>query len=274
MPKNRPAGWTPAFAALVALGIALAFGCRSSEPPQETTPAVSRLPGDDAADEAAEPAPETVADTESDAAAGDTVEPMVTVDVTLPQPRFKGTPKHIKFGENIEKPSTKRRPPPRVPEGADQNVALRKPVTSSDMAPIIGELELVTDGDKEALEGSFVELGPMLQHVQIDLGRPCEIHAILLWHYHGEGRVYHDIVVQLADDPDFISNVRTLYNNDYDNSSGLGLGKDLEYLETYEGRLIQVGGATGRYLRLYSNGNTSNEMNHYTEVEVYGKPAS
>jgi len=24
-------------------------------------------------------------------------------------------------------------------------------------------------------------------------------------------------------------------------------------------------------VRLYSNGNTSNEMNHYIEVEVYGK---
>ena len=32
-------------------------------------------------------------------------------------------------------------------------------------------------------------------------------------------------------------------------------------------------GAKGRYVRLYSSGNTSNDMNHYVEVEVYGSPA-
>jgi hypothetical protein len=29
-----------------------------------------------------------------------------------------------------------------------------------------------------------------------------------------------------------------------------------------------------RYMRLYSNGNTSNDNNHYIEVQVYGRPAS
>ena len=29
-----------------------------------------------------------------------------------------------------------------------------------------------------------------------------------------------------------------------------------------------------RYVRLYSNGNTANDLNHYVEVEVFGKPAS
>jgi len=28
-----------------------------------------------------------------------------------------------------------------------------------------------------------------------------------------------------------------------------------------------------RYVRLYSNGNTSNDLNHYTEVEIKGRPA-
>jgi hypothetical protein len=28
-----------------------------------------------------------------------------------------------------------------------------------------------------------------------------------------------------------------------------------------------------RYVRLYSQGNTSDELNHYIEVEVYGRPA-
>jgi hypothetical protein len=31
-------------------------------------------------------------------------------------------------------------------------------------------------------------------------------------------------------------------------------------------------GVQGRFVRLYSAGNTSDDANHYIEVEVYGKP--
>ena len=64
----------------------------------------------------------------------------------------------------------------------------------------------------------------------------------------------------------------TLFNNDHDNTLGLGAGRDREYIETYEGKLIDGRGARARYVRLWSNGNTSNDMNHYVEVEVYGLP--
>ena len=81
------------------------------------------------------------------------------------------------------------------------------------------------------------------------------------------------MVVQAADDPDFITNVRTLFNNDDDNSAGLGLGKDMHYTETNEGKLIDtMPGVRAQYVRLYSNGNTSNDLNHYIEAGVYGKP--
>ena len=137
---------------------------------------------------------------------------------------------------------------------------------------------MLTDGDKEGSDGSYVELGPDTQWAQIDLGAPANIFALVVWHYHGEGRVYHDLVVQVADDADFIENVKTVFNNDFDNSSGLGLGKNLEYIEDYRGKLIDAKTDQGepvkaRFVRLYSKGNTSNDMNHYVEVEVYGKPA-
>ena len=86
-------------------------------------------------------------------------------------------------------------------------------------------------------------------------------------------RVYHDVVVQVADDADFLENVRTLLNNDHDNSAGLGVGNDKEYWETFEGKLIEAKGAVARYVRLYSKGSTGDDMNHYTEVEVFGVPA-
>jgi hypothetical protein len=110
--------------------------------------------------------------------------------------------------------------------------------------------------------------------VQVDLGAVCDIYAIALWHYHSQARVYKDVVVQVADDADFITNVRTVFNNDHDGSAGLGVGQDKEYIETNLGRPIDAKGVKARYVRLYSDGNTSNDMNHYIEVEVYGKPAA
>ncbi|MFC1636366.1 hypothetical protein ACFL5Z_16165 [Planctomycetota bacterium] len=197
---------------------------------------------------------------------------MVPLAIELPKPMFVGTPQDTKV-ENLEKPLGKPRPPFLAPEGT-KNVAAGKPISGSDEEPIIGELEMITDGDKEAADGSYVELGPFVQHVTIDLEAMYEVYAIVVWHYHKQARVYFDVVVQVADDADFITNVKTVFNNDIDNSAGLGVGKDMHYTETNEGRLIDVlaQGIKTRYIRLHSNGNTSNDLNHYIEVEVYGKP--
>jgi len=198
---------------------------------------------------------------------------MVPLEILLPRPLFRETPANIPPSPRLEKyDSEKVRPTFLVPKGTT-NLASGKPVTSSDRTPVIGELELVTDGSKEAYDGCFVELGPGTQWIQIDLKEVCRLYAVLVWHYHAQGRVYRDVVVQVADDPDFIDNVRTIYNNDFDNSSGLGVGKDLEYIEDFRGRLIDAGAVKARYVRLYSNGNTSNDQNHYIEVEVHGMPA-
>lgn len=196
----------------------------------------------------------------------------VPVEIKLPNAMFVGTPQDARV-PNLEKPTGKPRPPFLAPEGT-KNVALGKPVASSDEEPIIGEIEMITDGDKEAADGSYVELGPFVQHVTIDLEAMHEIYAIASWHYHKEARVYFDVVVQVADDPDFITNVKTLFNNDIDNSAGFGVGKEMHYTETNEGRLLDIlaKGIKARYVRLYSNGNTSNDLNHYIEVAVYGKP--
>jgi hypothetical protein len=196
---------------------------------------------------------------------------LAAVDIKLPKPMFVGTPQDTRV-PNLEKPSGKPRPPFLAPPGT-KNLALGKPVKSSDEEPIIGEIEMITDGDKEAADGSYVELGPFLQHVTIDLGAKQEIYAIVVWHYHKQPCVYFDVVAQVADDADFITNVKTVFNNDADNSAGLGVGKNMHYTETAEGKLIDcMPGVRGRYVRLYSNGNTSNDLNHYIEVDVYGKP--
>ena len=198
-------------------------------------------------------------------------EKLVPLKLELPSPLFVGTPVPIKL-PNLEPARQGERPEFLVPEGT-VNLALHKKVTASDNEPIIGELEQVTDGDKDGGDGHFVEFAPGRQYVQIDLEKPSHIYAIVIWHYHQQARAYHDVVVQTADDADFITGVKTIYNNDHDNSSGLGIGKDPAYIDTAEGRLIDAKGVTARFVRCYSKGNTSNEMNHYIEVEVWGKPA-
>jgi hypothetical protein len=185
----------------------------------------------------------------------------------LPKPMFVGTPTNLR-SPNLEKVTGKSRGPFYVPAGTTL-LSLKKKVTSSDNAPVIGELDMITDGGKEGGDGFFVELGPTPQWVQIDLGASHPLHAILLGPVHSQARVSRDVVVKVSDDPTFKTGT-TVYNNDHDNSSKLGAGPDKEYIEVAEGRLIDPKGAKGRYVRFYSNGNTTNDLNHYVEVEVYG----
>ncbi len=131
----------------------------------------------------------------------------------------------------------------------------------------------ITDGEKDAGEGYFLELANGLQWVQIDLEQEAAIQAVWVWHYHSQRRAYHDVIIQLSNDPEFASGVTTVFNNDFDNSASLGTGSDAPYIETQYGLLVPVAGVKGRYVRLYSQGNTSNDMNHYIEVEVFGTPA-
>ncbi len=203
--------------------------------------------------------------------AGQQEQQMEPLNIELPKAMFVGTPTNMNV-PNLEKPRGEARPPFMAPAGTE-NVALNQPVSSSDPMPIIGELSMVTDGDKSAADGHYVELGPFLQHVTIDLGAMHNIYAVVLWHFHKQPRVYFDVIVQVADDPDFIENVHTIFNNDHDNSAGLGVGDDKHFVETNEGKLIDAKGVRGRYIRCYSNGNNSNDLNHYVEVAVYGKPA-
>lgn len=191
--------------------------------------------------------------------------------VQFPPPKVTSTPAPIKL-PHLEPPQTPQ-PQIMVPAGTT-NLAAGKEVTTSDPYPVIGDVTLVTDGDKDSEDGYYVELGEGLQWVQIDLGAPAEIHAVAVWHYHAQARAYHDVIVQLSNDPEFQQGVTTIFNNDHDNSSKLGKGSDPAYVETNKGRVIPAKGQEARYVRLYSQGNSSDGLNHYIEVEVFGVPKS
>lgn len=194
----------------------------------------------------------------------------VPLPIKNPSPKFLGTPKDIKSANLEPYVAGKPRPIFLAPKDC-KNVALGKEVISSDMEPVQGKLEQITDGIKEADDGNYVEIGPRKQWFQVDLGKEYEIYAIVFWHYHLEARVYHDVIVQISNDPDFVVGVITVFNNDHDNSSGFGIGKDKEYIEDANGRLANAKGQKARYIRLYSNGSTAGETNHLIEAEIWGK---
>lgn len=193
------------------------------------------------------------------------------IKIEFPKPMFIGTPVPAKL-PNLETPDpSKIIKSFQAPKGT-VNLAKDKPVTSSDPAPIIGDLPLVTDGDADGSDGCFVELAPGPQWVQIDLGAPTSINKIAMWHYHKQAQAYVDVVVQVSDDKDFKTGVTTLWNSDHDDTLKLGAGADPAYIETNHGRVVDGKNTKAQFVRLTSNGNTSNEMNHYCEVQVFGVP--
>jgi hypothetical protein len=193
----------------------------------------------------------------------------VPLKLKLPAAAFAGTPKQAPPGVNVDPASTK---PPVVLAPRDaRNIAPQARLTTSDKNATTALLAKITDGDKEAQEDSVVLLRKGLQWIQFDFGRSEEIFAIAIWHAHDTAKIYRCVIVQAADDKDFTENVRTLFNNDADNSAGLGAGTDRQYFETFQGKTIDARGIRARYVRLYSHGSTDSALNEYTEVEIYGR---
>jgi hypothetical protein len=194
--------------------------------------------------------------------------PRITITPKMPERMFEGTPlPDSNVPPNLDK-SGKPTLEISVPEGVTL-LSRGKPVTSSDPAPL-GELSWITNGEKQSEDGCYVDILPLKQWIQIDLGASKEVHLIWVWHYHRQAVIYKDVVVQVSDDPEF-KTLTTVFNNDFDNSSGFGAGADQSWVETNNGRPIPVAGVKGRYVRLYSNGRSTDDTNQYTEVEVYGK---
>jgi hypothetical protein len=195
----------------------------------------------------------------------------VPLVLKLPSPVFAGTPPAAPPGTTVETAPDKQEPL-KIPKDA-QNIAPASKITSSDKNATRADLAKITDGNKEAEGDDIVQMRKGLQWVQFDLGSNKEIYAIVIWHAHDIPKICRSVIVQAADDEDFTENVRTLFNNDRENSAGLGAGTDRQYFETFRGKTVDAKGARARYVRLYSNGSTESRLNEYTEVEIYGRPA-
>ena len=195
----------------------------------------------------------------------------VPLALELPSKTLKGTPEDLPSGPNVEPLSDEAPPAVQVPKGV-VNVAAGRSVTSS-VSPYLGEIKIVTDGKKEPSDDDAVEFRKGTQWVQVDLGESHAIHAIAMWHDHRYVQVMNDVVLRVSDDAEFKTGVTTLYNNDTDNSSGLGVGTDREYFETKFGRAVPAKGIKARYVRGYSKGSNQSGLNCWQEIEVYALPA-
>ena len=184
----------------------------------------------------------------------------VRLEIEYPKAKYAGTP------PNVNAPPK----PIYVPRGTS-NLARGRTVTSNAQLPA-DRLKMVTDGDKSGETGHYLYIGDGLKWVQIDLGARANVYAIAVWHYYddGQARAYRDVIVQVSDDPEF-SKYTTVFNTDHDKSAGMETGSDMGYVETVFGKVIDCKGVVGRYVRLYSKGNTLDDQNHYVEVEVHGK---
>ncbi len=185
-----------------------------------------------------------------------------------------GYPKNLVKPDNLREEV--RRPAFMVPPGL-VNLALNRPVTTGmEEEPIIGELAQLVDGVKKSGEFDFVEMDPGPQWVQVDLGGPRTVHCIVVWHYYKNPVIYNDVIVQVADDPEFSQNVRTLFNNDADNSTGLGPGTDTAYFARWWGELVDTRGPGKegtrlRCIRVYTNGGCGGEDTRFVEIQAFGK---
>ena len=196
----------------------------------------------------------------------------VAVKFVLPAPHSSGTPKDIKSANLEPDPGPgKLRAPIMVPVGFDKKLTKEDTkVTTSDEA-ITGDNEYVVDGDKTPDATCMLQLPAGLQWVQLDLGAEHVVSAVCVWHDQGDERVYKDVIVQLSNDEKFKEGVTTIFNNDHDNTAKLGVGKDKEYRERNDGRPMDGKLTKARYVRCYSNGSTSEPVNNYVEIEVFGK---
>ena len=196
----------------------------------------------------------------------------VAIKFELPPPHSSGTPKEIK-SDNLEPDPGpgKLRPPIMVPVGFDKKLTTEDTKVTTSEEAVTGENEYVVDADKTPDATCMLQLPGGVQWVQLDLGVEKTVSAVCVWHDQGDDRVYKDVIVQLSNDEKFTKDVTTIFNNDHDNSSKLGKGTDKEYRERNDGRPMDGKLTKARYVRCYSNGSSSEPVNNYIEIEVFGK---
>ena len=197
-------------------------------------------------------------------AAGTNAADMVPLVLKLPAAHYAGTPPQGTTFSGIQDTPD---PTVKIPKGV-KNIAPQAKLTCSAKSITRAELAKVTDGDKEAEEDSVVDLPKGLQWIQFNFSTPQDIYVIAIWHAHDSRKVYHSVIAQVADDPDFTENVRTLFNNDRENKEGLGAGTDRQYFEIFPRQAHRCRGSAGPLRPPLLGWQHGEHFKRYTEVEI------
>lgn len=190
-------------------------------------------------------------------------------------------------------------------EVSGENVALRKEVTYS--------AAISRDRNGHAVDGNktnahnYADPGGNTggaHWMQLDLGNNYDIQFVKLYRHWLDNRAYNDTVILVSSEEDFApEKTIVLWNanrgevtwpgtgNGQTEGHTLPVGSQKNYIETADGlalavngnlttwldgqvRNIPEAGFTGRYVRVYMNGNYSGDIqraqNHVVELEVYG----
>jgi len=203
--------------------------------------------------------------------------PLVELDLGLgPDAVTRATPGYPRGLKPPHLREEVKRPPLMVPPGME-NLALYRPISASDEEPITGDLYQINDDIKKSDPFDYVELGPGLQWVQVDLEARYEIFAVAVWHFYKNPVIYNDVILQASNDEAFQDEVKTLFNNDHDFSSGVDRGHDTAYYTRWWGELVDTRDEDGvplraRFVRIYTGDGMEGERPRFVELAVYGAP--
>ena len=144
-------------------------------------------------------------------------------------------------------------------------------------------MSMAVDGNKTDFGSNYAEFGAdnrrESSYMQVDLGAVCDVNSLSLYRYWGDGRIYGDTVVAVAEkETDFAEGKATIvYNADDQNVHKLYTQApekfDEDYAETAQGKSWTLPeGTKAQFVRVYMYGRANNDTttNHVVELEVYG----
>lgn len=151
-----------------------------------------------------------------------------------------------------------------------ENVALGKPVTFTiPTKSVFGSSDetFVTDGnfDPYNVYGTYADT---YGFAIVDLGQEYVIDKLIVKAFHDW--TFEDVVLQMALDKDFTQGVYTVFNNDTDNSVGVGAGSDGTYTESGSGHCFKFSPVTARYIRFHNHSvNGRENYSFWEEIQAY-----
>lgn len=135
--------------------------------------------------------------------------------------------------------------------------------TSSTSSAVAGELAKITNGDNN----SWCDLGGSGPHeVTVDLGVVKTLRQIKVWGLFHNTRMYSDRIVRISENG---SDWYTIFNNDSDNSAGVGIGTHSEYIETQDGKVFTIPDINAQYIQVWSGDDNLGGNATLVEIEAF-----